>query len=401
MSREEAIAAATAEADPSSLAAGERLRKKFGPELSAWALTQVELRRAAATKLDRASAMWFTRAGMEQATRTPVARWRAQRFVDAGVKRVWDVGCGIGSDAMAFAEAGLEVIAVDADPETVEIATHNLSLVGGEPARLARAEELVIPAEDAVFLDPARRTARGRTWNVADFTPPWELVLAYYESSRFVCVKLGPGVPKELLPDEGERSWVSVAGDVVEASIWNQLEAATAAVRLEPCETNPAGTPQGTVENGAAIWSLRRPRGGLEGPAPLPVATPGKYIAEPDGAALRAGLIPEAVGEAEAWLLADGVGYVSSDHPILNPWTTTFEVIDVLPYDRKVLQRYVREHAIGTLEIKKRAIDVDPAQLRKQLKPKGPNAATIILTPTIDGARVIVAKRLGKSGVGR
>ncbi len=124
------------------------------------------------------------------------------------------------------------------------------------------------------------------------------------------------------------------------------------------------------------------------------VRSPGAYVGEPDGAAIRAGLIAEAVGESESWLLAEGVAYVSSDEPIPGGWVTNFKVIDVLPYDRKVLQKCVREQGIGRLEIKKRAIDVDPAALRKQLKPKGPNAATIILTPTVDGARALVVERL-------
>lgn len=385
MSRVDAVAAAMAEADPSSLAAGERLRKTFGPELSAWALTQVELRRSAVKKLERADEMWFTRAGMEQATRTDVARWRAARFVEAGLKRVWDVGCGIGSDAMAFAEAGLEVVAVDADPETVEIASHNLALVGAGPAVLARAEDLDIPETDAVFLDPARRTSRGRTWNVADFTPPWELVLSYLESPRFVAVKLGPGVPKELLPKGMEWCWVSHNGDVVEASLWNRVPERVVAARV--CAQSTSGEAKATeIEQSVPYRS--RLRAGCE------VRSPGAYVGEPDGAAIRAGLIAEAVGESESWLLAEGVAYVSSDEPIPGGWVTNFKVIDVLPYDRRVLQKYVREQGIGRLEIKKRAIDVDPAALRKQLKPKGPNTATIILTPTVDGARALVVERL-------
>jgi len=35
---------------------------------------------------------------------------------------------------------------------------------------------------------------------------------------------------------------------------------------------------------------------------------------------------------------------------------------------------------VGTVEIKKRGVDVDPARLRKQLKLSGDGAATVILT---------------------
>ena len=62
------------------------------------------------------------------------------------------------------------------------------------------------------------------------------------------------------------------------------------------------------------------------------------------------------------------------------PFATCFRVLDVLPFDEKVLRAWVRERGIGTLEIKKRGTDVTPEQLRRQLKPSGPNRATLIVT---------------------
>ena len=113
---------------------------------------------------------------------------------------MWDLGCGIGADAMALAEAGLAVHAVDADPATAEVASWNLGLVGAGPAVVARAEEVVLPESDGVFLDPARRTSRGRTWNVADFTPPWSLVLDHLASPRFAPSSSARDCPRNSSP---------------------------------------------------------------------------------------------------------------------------------------------------------------------------------------------------------
>ena len=123
-----------------------------------------------------AERMFFTPDGLEQATRWVVARWRAALFVDAGVSEVWDLGCGIGVDAMALSEAGLGVHAVESDPVTAAFAQANLALVGGGEVTVGRAEDVQVPERGGIFLDPARRTARGRTWDVADLTPPWSLV---------------------------------------------------------------------------------------------------------------------------------------------------------------------------------------------------------------------------------
>lgn len=364
------------EPDPTSLAAGERLRRAFPAGDVAWALSQVALRRQAAAKLERAADMLFTRAGLEQATRTRVARWRARRFAEAGVREVWDLGCGIGADAMAFAEAGIRVVAVEADPETAALARHNLELVGGGDVRVGYAEDARIPADAAVFLDPARRTAKGRTWNVADFTPPWDFVSAQLASDRFVAVKLGPGVPKELIPGAVEASWVSERGDTVEACLWN-----LPALELGGRRTRAVVLPAGVELTTPAV------------PRALDVRPVGRYLLEPDGAVIRAGLLGEVAPKADLWLLDQHTAYLCSDEPVVSPLVTCFEVLETLDYDERALKGWVRERGIGTLEIKKRGLDVDPAQLRARLKPKGKAAATLILARTVDGAKALVARR--------
>ena len=420
-----------AEADPASLGAGERLRRSFGADDAAWALGQAVLRRKAAAKFDRADEMLFTRDGLEQATRRAVARWRARRFVDAGVTEVWDLGCGIGADAMAFLEAGLRVVAVDADPETAAVAAHNLSLVScslistqsrraalrtgsirrtqpharsavaaskGVEVRVGLAEEQEPPPGAAIFLDPARRTARGRTWNVADFTPSWDFVLAQLASDRFVCVKLGPGVPKEIIPDGVQAAWVSESHDVVEASLWNRLPAGPAAVVLSEGRETIIHRPvdAGSASGGEASLDAVLAGAGQPGRGGLPVRPLGLYLIEPDGAVVRAGLFEELAPAHDVWLLDPHIAYLSADEPLFSPLVTCFEVREVLDYDRKALRRWVAERGVGTLEIKKRGIDVDPAALRRELRPKGKASATLVLARTVDATLAIVVERSGQ-----
>ncbi len=351
------------------------MRKQFPPELAAAALTQVALRRKARTKLPRADEMVFTPEGLEQATRHQVAAWRAGQFRAAGVKEVLDLGCGIGADSMAFLEAGLMVRAVEADADTAALASANLALLGGHPVRVVNAEDVQVPDGAGVFLDPARRTDRGRTWRVEDFSPPWSLVLHHLASDNFCCVKMGPGLPKELIPDGARAVWVSHHGDVVEASLWNGPGPARAALVFPRAGGEP-------IELSAAT------------PRELPIRAPGRFLIEPDKAVVRAGLVTEIDPGADLWLLDEHTAYLSADEPVGTPLADCFEVIDVLDYAIPLLRRYISQNRIGTLEIKKRAIDVDPAALRKQLRPKGPNQVTLILARTVHGARALVARRM-------
>lgn len=218
----EALQEAAAQADPTSLAAAAALRRSYPPERAAAVLSQEALRRRAVAKFGPAArGLLFTSDGLEQATRPTVARWRAERFAAAGGAAILDVGCGIGTDAMAFAEAGLEVVGIEIDPATAVLAQANL----GERGRVVvgDAEEVVpglLGPGVAVFADPARRTARGRTWRVEDFRPRWEFITELLAGDRPACVKAGPGLPWRLIPDGVAAVWVSDHGDLVEASLW-------------------------------------------------------------------------------------------------------------------------------------------------------------------------------------
>jgi hypothetical protein len=52
----------------------------------------------------------------------------------------------------------------------------------------------------------------------------------------------------------------------------------------------------------------------------------------------------------------------------------------VLPFGLKRLKALVREREIGVLTVKKRGSAVDPEDLRRRVRPQGPNSATVFLT---------------------
>ncbi len=63
------------------------------------------------------------------------------------------------------------------------------------------------------------------------------------------------------------------------------------------------------------------------------------------------------------------------------------------PFDEKLLKRELAARKIGSLEIKKRGLDVDPAQLRTRLSLRGTAAATLILTRVAGKRTAILAER--------
>ena len=69
-------------------------------------------------------------------------------------------------------------------------------------------------------------------------------------------------------------------------------------------------------------------------------------------------------------------------------------MLDVLPYSVKRLRAELRRREVGIVEIKKRGVDIDPAALRRELKPAGPNSLTVLLARVGERRLAILAERL-------
>jgi len=370
-----ALARGAATGDP--LAAASALRSAgIPPELAAAALTQVDLRRRAAAKFGPdAASMFFTRAGLEQATRAVVANRRAARLVAAGVTTLADLGCGLGSDALAAARAGIRVLAVDADPRTAELAAVNAEVLGlADRVTVECADATSVPVEgyDAVFADPARRTAgRGRVFDPKSYSPPWDFIAGLAERVPRTVLKLAPGIDHELLPPGAEGEWVSVGGDLVEAAFWcGPLAQVPRRATLLPAESELTGS----------------------GTRKAPVGVVGAYLYDPDPAVVRSHLVAEFAETVGGRLADPEIAYVYTDDPVATPFARRLEVTDVLPFSLKRLRTLLRERGVGRLEIRKRGSALDVEQLRRDLRLAGSEAASLVLTRVAGAPTVILVE---------
>ena len=338
------------------------LRREASPEHVASAMTQVELRHRAKAKFgDLASSMFFTPDGLEQSTRLRVAAHRAARVAAAAPPSVIDVGCGIGGDLVAFARAGLTAAGIDRDPLRVAVASANLEALGlGGAVQVADAESLDLSGFGVVFADPARRTDRGRVFDLDAYEPPWPFVERLLH--RPSVVKIAPGIPHDVVPDGVEAEWVSDEGDLKEAALWSpQL----AIARRRATVIRPGGLATLTDQDDPGDRSMRAPQ---------------RFLYEPDDAVIRAGLVTAVAAGVHGGLVDEHIAYVTSDEAFSTPFARTYEVLETLPYREKALKAALRERGVGRLTIKKRGVNVVPEELRRQLALKGDEEATLVLT---------------------
>ncbi|MCD4535716.1 SAM-dependent methyltransferase [Nocardioides sp. cx-169] len=355
------LAEAGALDEPDPLRAQTALRRSASAEHAAAALTQVRLRERAVAKFgDLAARMYFTPDGLEQATRAAVADHRAGRLAAFRAQSLVDLGCGIGGDLLAAARVGIVCAGVDLDPVRVAVAEANLAALDlGGAVAVADATEIDTRPFDVAFADPARRTARGRTFDVDDWAPPWPFVEGLLR--RDSCVKVAPGIPHALVPEGVEAEWVSDHGDVKEAALWSGR---LATVRRRATVIGHGGL--------ATLTDEDDPGG--------EVRAVGEYLYEPDGAVIRAGLVTAVAAGVDGGLLDEHIAYVTSDGSFRTPFARGYRVVAELPYREKALRAALRERGIGRLTIKKRGVEVVPEQLRKRLALVGDDEATIVLT---------------------
>ncbi|MEU9998287.1 SAM-dependent methyltransferase [Streptomyces sp. NPDC050848] len=370
------LLAALRDYDPTQeLAVASRLRREHPAELVSAALGQARLRQRAVAKFGAEDAyrMYFTPNGVEQSTRATVGAYRAERFRELGVRSVADLCGGIGGDALAFARAGIAVLAVDRDPLTAEVARANAEALGLTElieVRCADVTEIDTSPYDAVFVDPARRGGRGRIFDPEAYSPPLSWAVEAARKAPHAALKIAPGIPHEAVPAEAEAEWISDGGDVKEAVLW--------------FGTSPGARRATLLPSGASLTGR-----GLPDPDVRPV---GRFLYEPDGAVIRAHLVAEVAEELSGGLIDETIAYVTADALTPTPFATAYEITDELPFNLKKLKALLREREVGTLTVKKRGSAVEPEEIRRRVKPKGPNAATVFLTRVAGAPTMLIGR---------
>jgi hypothetical protein len=235
---------------------------------------------------------------------------------------------------------------------------------------VADAEAYDVAGFDAVYVDPARRDARGRVFDPLRQSPGWDVVTALLGDVGVV--KTAPGIPHRLVPDGAEAEFVSDTGDLVEATLWGRRFAAT----VRRATVLPGGDSVTTDDL----------------PAAVPVGEPAAWWYEPDPAVIRAGLVGAVAAEVDGHLLDPRIAYVSSDRSVSTPFARAYRLREEVPFREKRLRTALRERGIGTLTIKKRGVDIVPERLRPRLALRGDREATVILTRVAGTARAFLVE---------
>lgn len=328
-------------------------RAHFG-DRTAVLVETVRLRRKAAAKFADAERWLFTDEALQQATAAPVAEHRARRLAGAVVH---DATCSIGAELVALGKWADFVLGSDIDPVRVAMARHNV----GESIPLCRADALrPVTAGAVVVVDPARRSGTKRRFDPRSYAPPLDDLLTVLRNRDHV-VKTAPGIDFAVLTQlgfDGEIEVTSLAGSVREACLWSR------------------GLTEGAVRRRATLLDTGEQITDAE-PDGCGVAPAGRWIIDPDGAVVRAGLVRHYGARHGLWQLDADLAYLSGDR--LPGDVRGFEVLEQLAFNERHLRQALSRHEVGVVEILVRGVDVDPDALRTRLRLRGPSHVTVVI----------------------
>ena len=330
------------------------VRSRYGAHTAVLVETTL-LRRKAAAKLAGTEQWLFTDEALQQATAAPVAAHRARRLA---ARRVSDVTCSIGAELAALRETAAAVIGSDIDPVRLAMARHNLD----DAVLICRADALApVTADTVVVADPARRSAGRRRFDPRAYAPALDDLLEVYVG-RDLVVKCAPGIDFAALADMGFRGEVEVTSwraSVREACLWSAGLAESGVTRRAT-----------VLDTGEQITDAEDDDCG-HGPV-------GRWIVDPDGAVVRAGLVRHYGARHGLWQLDPEIAYLTGDS--VPPGVRGFEVVAQLPFTEKALRQALTSHDCGALEILVRGVRVDPDELRRRMRPRGGTALSVVIT---------------------
>jgi hypothetical protein len=284
---------------------------------------------------------------------------------------------------VALARAAGHIIALDRDPIRIKFARRNTGVYGlAEQVTFFQADILALPFEPSsmhLFCDPGRRKEAGRrVFRPEDFEPSLPFLKQRLAGAKGAAIKVAPGIAYTSLSWVDEVEIVSLKSEVKEATLWCG-EQATPGVRRR-ATLLPSGV---TITDKTTLTT-----------EPCPVKPAGRFLFEPDGAVIRAGLVQQVAITLDLWQLDRRIAYLSGDSPIASPLVQSFRIHEELAFNQKTVRRRLRELGVGILEIKKRGVALDPDAFRRGLKLKGVHSRTLVVTRIGDRPVAFLCRRI-------
>ncbi len=332
-------------------------------------LTLKKLQIQASNRIKDSSRFIFTVKGVQQSSSSLLAEYHSQKLKDFEI--IADLCCGNGIDLHYIASGKKKVLAVDLDEDTLLAAKYNNSNYKNINYLKIKAQDFDEKV-DAIFIDPDRRLGNRRLVEAEDLSPSLSEVLKMQKITPNILVKLSPAMNYKKLDIPIAHSWefISENGELKEILL---------------CLGKFAQIGKKAVLLPKKIELIANNR-------KIEVSDIKNYLLEPDVAIIRAGLVQDLGAIFKANLIDVHLALLTHSKEVHSDYFKTYKVIDEMNFNRKSLQKYLREKKIGKLVIKTRGFNQSVEQFRKKIKLSGENSALIFILRIGNGHRIVFAE---------
>lgn len=345
----------------------------------------VHFRTRGRDKFPRAAKMRFTRDGLAMASGKAVAEYRTWKIRNqlGTVKKVLDVGAGIGGDTIAMA-LRWKVVSVENSQEMVEILKHNIG-VYGVTDNVALVEEDItriihedsfkdsVKDIDVIFFDPSRRSQQGRTVKTEEYIPPLDFVLELLELCTNLCVKISPGTDIQRIKYDCDIEVVSNRNSTKEVVLW-----------FGELKQNPDENLIMATKLPEKITLVR------DKTKRATITDVGDYIYEPDPAFIKAWLVDTIADKYNVTRIHPTIPYLTGDKIEKNPLLKAYKVLTVVPNKPETINDELKRLNIGRIDFKARGVNVDMKNIHRTIRGKGKRKGLVILTRVNEMEKAVI-----------
>jgi len=359
-----------------------RLRTRLGKD---WELI-AEIARARIRAKDKFSRddLWMDLEGLRYATHEIVARYRAERLREFGVKSIADVSCGVGIQLIFYAMKVEKAYGIDIDPLKIEFAKRNAERYGVENIEFINADSLApetVERADAevIFSDPARPPEMPER-RLEDLLPsPLAIYEAYKSKTDAFIFDLPPQMRRDRVPWKGEFEYIDLYGHLNRLTFYTEpLARAERSAVILPAGVRLESDPD--LEN-IVEWAEK----------------PEQYLYEIPQAVDYADLLNELFhrldGNARMLLREKRRVLATGDEPIKSPYLKrTYVVVAVLPFHPVRINDLLRREGFGRATLKISVPDEKYWRVRKRIEAnlKGERRAFVFKV----GDKAVIAEAL-------
>ncbi|WP_456366140.1 methyltransferase domain-containing protein [Thermococcus sp.] len=335
-----------------------KFRARLGKD---WKLI-VEMARARIKARDKFSRgdLWMDLEGLRYATHEAVAKYRAERLGELGIRSIADVSCGVGIQLIFYAMEVERAYGIDIDPLKIEFAKRNAERYGVGNIEFINADSLApetverVNAE-VIFSDPARPPEMPER-RLEDLLPsPLRVYEVYRTKTDTFIFDLPPQMRRERVPWKGEFEYVDLFGALNRLTFYTEpLAKAERSAVILPAGVRLENDPN--LEN-IVEWSEE----------------PGEYLYEIPQSIDYADLINELFHSlpvnARMLLREKRRVLATGDEELRSPYLKrTYRVVGVLPFHPLRINDFLRKEGFGRATLKVSVPQKEYWRLRKRIE---------------------------------